>query len=632
MIDNSHSPLEDLRQLMVGVSGVAEPRQVAALLANIAAPHRNDPICQFADAIIARTGDIHTASAAHRRAADSLAGESLAGESLAADSSSGDSSSAESIAGDSIALCALLGSWLGIALNLKDIGLVLELRERAAALAVLNHEVGADAIVGTIDAAGLLLQNKFRDAEACLSLVLAHGVPPLLRGTIAMLRSLALQGQGLLDAAVNVLDADAATLGSFDLAAEMVRARRAWINGDHSRARTMLSITVTTAQARGRQHDGAVAAAMGRVFARLAGDLPEFPRPTASTPFIAALLHIDEALALLPDEIAAANYLQANPGFIEAPPELLAVPFVVGAQLRPRIEVAVAGNADPSDALSSARLLVAKRNGEATRRPSHPDVRSLFHLWANELLDQSPPTLASIMDQTVRIRVLGPVGIEIHGALQPIRRERVRALLTLLVLHRRISRERLIDALWPDLAPQSGANNLRATLSYTRRLSTSTFVIAQGHMVWLEAEADLWALDVSTTAARQAAAIGSGLDAARHWGLAAGAIGGRFAEDVQGCHWLDAARFSIDSAAVDALVHAATSTLATQPARSRMCAEQALSIDPWCESAHVILVRSWLDAGDHPAARRAMQRAAEQMNDLGLRPGDALAELADAIG
>lgn len=603
-------PIERLRRLLVDPTGVAEPGQIVSLLAQIPAAARNEPICQFADAIVARTGDVQAASAAHRAAAESLVH-------------------------DPEALSALMGSWLGIALNLRDAQLLVELRQRAACLLGTDGGDIASAIVGIVDGAALLLRRRFREVEASLHQLLAGGVPTMLRGPIAMLRSLALQGQGLLAAAVAVLDADTATLGAFDLPAEIIRARREWIDGGHDRARSMLAATHATAVARGRHHDGSAAAAMERVFARLAGQPPGLPRPVPATSLVAAFLQVEDALQLLPDEPAAADVLGSNSAYMEAPPELLAVVYVVLPSARESINALTSSSTDPSGALAAARCLVAKRSGAPFPRQSAIDVRCMFVGWSAELLDVKTQALAAAT-HPVRIRVLGPVSIEVDGSDRPIRRERVRALMTLLVLQRRATRERLIDALWPDLAPRSGANNLRATLSYTRGLCpTHQLVMTAGQHVWLAdtVDVDLWDLDVSASNARRAGLDGSSEEAVTtFWAQAADRVLGRFAEDVRDSGWVDVARFSIDTGSIEALLRAGNSALLESPERARHWAELALRIDPWNEGAHVVVVKSWLTEGDAGSARRTLQRATSQMDDLGATPGDTLRELARVVG
>jgi len=103
-------PLERLRRLMVDPTGIAEPRQIVSLLAQIPLAERNEPICHFADAVIARTGDVHHASTAHRAVAVAVA-----------------------LTDDPDALFALMSSWLGIALNHREPALFVELHQRASA-------------------------------------------------------------------------------------------------------------------------------------------------------------------------------------------------------------------------------------------------------------------------------------------------------------------------------------------------------------------------------------------------------------------------------------------------------------------------------------------------------------------
>lgn len=78
----------------------------------------------------------------------------------------------------------------------------------------------------------------------------------------------------------------------------------------------------------------------------------------------------------------------------------------------------------------------------------------------------------------------------------------------------RLQRDRLIDLLWPDLAPEAAANNLRQALHVARRAlepppaSGSRFLRLQGDLVVLDAPGALWvdveAFEAAVRAARQA--------------------------------------------------------------------------------------------------------------------------------
>ncbi len=82
-----------------------------------------------------------------------------------------------------------------------------------------------------------------------------------------------------------------------------------------------------------------------------------------------------------------------------------------------------------------------------------------------ELADpDSPPLMIDVLGP-LRLR-RGTTAVD-DGAL---RRSRVRTLLSLLVLRRRLRRDRICDLLWPDFEPPAAAQNLRVTLSHLRRL------------------------------------------------------------------------------------------------------------------------------------------------------------------
>ena len=57
--------------------------------------------------------------------------------------------------------------------------------------------------------------------------------------------------------------------------------------------------------------------------------------------------------------------------------------------------------------------------------------------------------------------------------------------------------------------------------------------------------------------------------------------------------------------------------------RARALAERALAIDPWLEAAHRLVVAAHRATGDDLAARRALGRYREAIDDLGLGPDEA---------
>src|SRR5262249_32214371 len=87
---------------------------------------------------------------------------------------------------------------------------------------------------------------------------------------------------------------------------------------------------------------------------------------------------------------------------------------------------------------------------------------------ARQLLAAVPRTPGSV----TRSEAAGPLRLRVDGAAVPppeLRRSRVRELLAVLAVRQSVTRDRLMDLLWPDLGPDDAAANLRVTLSYLRR-------------------------------------------------------------------------------------------------------------------------------------------------------------------
>jgi LuxR family maltose regulon positive regulatory protein len=122
---------------------------------------------------------------------------------------------------------------------------------------------------------------------------------------------------------------------------------------------------------------------------------------------------------------------------------------------------------------------------------------------AEEVLSAVP----SPPDAPVVVNVLDIVSVtHSNSAPAQIARARVRQLLQLLAVRDRWTREALVDALWPDLPPDKGRANLRATLAHLRRelepertAGEAPFHLRQrGDDVWLhrseQLDLDLWEL------------------------------------------------------------------------------------------------------------------------------------------
>jgi LuxR family maltose regulon positive regulatory protein len=237
----------------------------------------------------------------------------------------------------------------------------------------------------------------------------------------------------------------------------------------------------------------------------------------------------------------------------------------------------------------------------------------------------------------LELRLLGPVELRRDGVLVDApewRRERVRSLLAHLVLHRSVSRERLASDLWPALDVEAQSSNLRVTLSHLLRVlepergdRDASFLVRPhgGHLVLEGAPhlgTDVWRFDALWEEATDAdgrgspsAALGPMREAVALW---RGDPADLAAED-----WalgeVEERRIRVVSLAVRA-----GELLLTKGAlgEARQMGETALTIDPWSERAHHVVVAAHTGRGDERAVRRALARYRDALEQLGLDPAE----------
>lgn len=181
----------------------------------------------------------------------------------------------------------------------------------------------------------------------------------------------------------------------------------------------------------------------------------------------------------------------------------------------------------------------------------------------------------------------------------------------------RLHREQVIDALWPDLAPESGGANLRKAVHFARRALGSDLAIGtDGPTVSLWPDGDLSVdLDAFETAASAAAGSrdASVLDAT----LAL--YGGALLPDDLYSDWTHAVRDRVRLAYLRLL-------------RTAGRWERLLEADPADEEAHRRLMSEHLEAGNRHAAIRQFERLRDALRDeLGVSPDQASIELYEQV-
>ena len=495
---------------------------------------------------------------------------------------------------------------------------------------------------------------------------------PALRGTLAMLLVNALTYGGELSAAREAL---ADTLAELDRSgndhnrvlghtlaawraaldgrldeAQSHRARARQLAGPEPRARLAASLAAAEASIAAARGDDATAA---RVLAdQLDGRKVDEGRQSYGNLRRLALLYV-----LLPE--SREQFLAADLGPCYQPGLALAQALVA---LREESELAPAAALGPTEwaaapawlpvgwtvELATAAAAGGQAGAEALVTEAGPAARPVLRrlsdgsdgaavpkavrTWARTLLDALPPTPAA----PLQVGVLGATRLRRDGRLVDHphwRRERVRALLLVLMARGGGTREELAGSLWPDLDTSAALRNLRVTLSYLLAVlepdrpdgAPSFFVRADGPTLrlategWLEVDA--WAFDDLVDRAAEAERHGEPSAALDLYRRALRLYRGPYLADAGYEEWALPHRDRLTARFVATAVRAGELTLAGgDPEEALRLAGRALESEPWSEGAHRLSVAAHLARGDRAAAHRAMETCLAQLDDLGVRP------------
>ncbi|MDQ4145956.1 MAG: AAA family ATPase [Actinomycetota bacterium] len=231
----------------------------------------------------------------------------------------------------------------------------------------------------------------------------------------------------------------------------------------------------------------------------------------------------------------------------------------------------------------------------------------------------------------VQVRLLGRFAVRRNGEEITPREfggRLVRRLIRILLTRRGefVSRDFLIDALWPRGSPADPAANLNVMINRARRaLAPSLILTVSGGYSFPEDErcvvdAELFLAAVEAGRSRLASsqpapALKSFLEAITHWG------GEPLAEDAYE-DWAQEYRTTLSQAYSEALEGAAETALAVRDFKQSVAfAEQAVRREPLRERAHLLLIRGLAASGDTAAALARFQVLRRYLADeLGLDP------------
>jgi DNA-binding SARP family transcriptional activator len=221
----------------------------------------------------------------------------------------------------------------------------------------------------------------------------------------------------------------------------------------------------------------------------------------------------------------------------------------------------------------------------------------------------------------MRYGVLGPLEILTADGDGPVRGARQRALLAVLLAHRRstVPRERLIAALWPAGPPPSAEHTLHSHASRVRALVGPDLRALPGGYRLDPQDVDADRFDRALREAGRAALRETGRavelleEALALWRGPAFGAEADLPEVQPEADRLDTVR----RAAHEALARA---VLLDDPARAAEAALLALDGDPYREGAWALLVRARSAEGDLLGAAAAYAAAAAALAEIGLAP------------
>jgi len=217
----------------------------------------------------------------------------------------------------------------------------------------------------------------------------------------------------------------------------------------------------------------------------------------------------------------------------------------------------------------------------------------------------------------LRIWLLGGFRVTVDGS--PVadaswRRNKAKAIVKLLALAsgHRLHREQLMDVLWPDLAPEAAAGNLRKAVYFARQALAPEHVRVHGEMLRLEAPR-LW-IDVDAfEAAAEAADVESAVEL----------YGGDLLPEDRFEPWTEERRDQLHAWFARRLLERARELEAAGDVDAAAVAfERLAAVDPLSEEAAIAVIRAHALAGQrHLALRWYRQLETRLAGELGVEPG-----------
>jgi DNA-binding SARP family transcriptional activator len=264
--------------------------------------------------------------------------------------------------------------------------------------------------------------------------------------------------------------------------------------------------------------------------------------------------------------------------------------------------------------------------------------------WARARVVQLPARPAD----DVGLDLLGPITLR-RGRTVVVDpdwsgRARVRQLLAHLVHHRKVTRRRVTEDLWPGMETSKALSNLRVNLAHLQRVlqpergrdEAPWFIRADDQFITVNGEGlvlDVAAFESADRVARQLDHAGRTTDAVASYRSALGLFRGEYLEDIADAEWAEVERIRLGSLALSARCRLGELLLARgEPEESAWQATVALRAEPIHERASRLLAEALIAQGDRASARRTMEVTLEQLHASRLRPERATVVSAERLG
>lgn len=258
----------------------------------------------------------------------------------------------------------------------------------------------------------------------------------------------------------------------------------------------------------------------------------------------------------------------------------------------------------------------------------HPDARVGRAAFA--LFDQMRERHQRRTSHLFKVFAFGTCRLYRHD--QPVdttawKRTKVKLLLLLLLMRkgRPISKEAVMEKLWPSASAQAARTNLRATIHGLRRVlepevsgRESRYLVADRDTVALSHSErfwfDLWEFEELMTKGRAEQQRGKAAEAVRLFGLAADLCRGQFLPDIVFADYFGETRTRTERMLVQACMAVATGWLAEGQYREAIAyAQRVLEVDKGVEEAYQVLIQSYLGRGEREKALHAFKLCRKQM-------------------